>query len=260
MLAPTSAGRRGAPAAPPRRSRARDAAPPRGCLRRFPGALGPGLQPLGERAGKGCGRLALLRAQIGVAGADGEPIGSRARSGRPDLQAEVEVARHALEDGRLLRVLLPEVGTLGADDVEELQADGGDAAEVPRPHGALQLFSQVAHLDPGAEPVRVHLLDRRHEQVLDAPGLGEGGVLLLVARVALEVLARPELRRVDEDARHDDVALGACPAHERLCPSWGAPIVGMRPTDPTRRGPSAARSPAIVRWVVTRRRRSPRSR
>ena len=56
-------------------------------------------------------------------------------------------------------------------------------------------------------PVRVHLGDRGHEEVVDAPLLGELGVPRLVARVAVEVLERAELRRVDEHARDDDVAL-----------------------------------------------------
>ena len=40
------------------------------------------------------------------------------------------------EHGDLLRVLLAEVGALGPDDVEELEADGRDAAEVPGPDAA----------------------------------------------------------------------------------------------------------------------------
>ena len=51
--------------------------------------------------------------------------------------------------------------------------------------------------------VRVHLLDRRHEQDVDAGLLRDRGVAVEIARVRGEVLVRTELRRVDEQ-RHDD--------------------------------------------------------
>ena len=52
--------------------------------------------------------------------------------------------------------------------------------------------------------------------MVDAPAGGERGVALLVARIAIEILERAELRWVDEDAGHDDVALLACAADQRL--------------------------------------------
>ena len=67
------------------------------------------------------------------------PSASRTVGSDAQLELEVEVADHPADDLDLLRVLLAEVGASRADDVEELQADGRDGAEVAgaerRPRG-----------------------------------------------------------------------------------------------------------------------------
>ena len=50
-----------------------------------------------------------------------------------DLDAEVEIAHHAADDGELLEVLLAEHGDVRLDGVEQLGDHRGDAAEVARP-------------------------------------------------------------------------------------------------------------------------------
>ena len=55
----------------------------------------------------------------------------------------------------------------------------------------------------------VDLLDARREQDVGAGRRGQLGVALLAARVALEVGALVELRRVDEQRHHHPVALRA---------------------------------------------------
>ena len=119
------------------------------------------------------------------------------------------------DDLGLLRVLLAEVRAVGPDDGEELEADGRDAAEVPGPRLALEAARHLLDLDPGLEARRVHLLGRRHEDEIDAGLLERAQVARLVARVAVEILAGPELRRVHEDADDDDVALGPRGVDER---------------------------------------------
>ena len=74
--------------------------------------------------------LALRGVEIGVAGAHRQAVGLADDRQHLDPHREVEVADHAPDHGRLLGVLLAEVGDVGPDGVEELGDDGGDAAEV----------------------------------------------------------------------------------------------------------------------------------
>jgi hypothetical protein len=60
---------------------------------------------------------------------------------------------------------------LRTNDVEQLQADGRDAAEVAWSRGALA--TRVADLDPRVETLRIHLLGRRCEHEVDAGFLRE---------------------------------------------------------------------------------------
>ena len=78
------------------------------------------------------GALALARVEVGVARAHRQAVGLAHGRQHLDPHREVEVADHAPDHRRLLGVLLAEVGDVGADRVEELGDDGGDAAEVAR--------------------------------------------------------------------------------------------------------------------------------
>ena len=80
---------------------------------------------------------------------------------------------------------------------------------------AAEDLGQPLDLDRGREPLGIDLLDGGRVDEVDAGLAGEGEVAGLVARVAVEVLAGPELGRVDEQAHDDDVALGAGGAQER---------------------------------------------
>ena len=137
------------------------------------------------------------------------PSWSRAVSTTLISTGDVEVADELLHDSDLLRVLLAEPRDLRADEVEQLQADGRDAAEVAGPVRALEPVRRARRLDPRREPVRVHLGGGRREDDVDAVLGGERGVAVEVARVRAEVGALGELRRVDEDARDQHVALGS---------------------------------------------------
>ena len=122
----------------------------------------------------------------------------------------------------------------------------------PRASGiAVEHVGQAARdLDRGGEALRVDLVGLRGVDEVDALGLGELGVAGLVARIAVEVLARAELGRVDEQAHDDDVAArDAASRSSDRWPSWREPIVGTRPiVPPSRRaGRGASRSSALVR-------------
>ena len=53
------------------------------------------------------------------------------QSGYPEAGiAQVEISRQTPDNHPLLKVLLPEYGDIGLDDIEELQDDGRDAVEM----------------------------------------------------------------------------------------------------------------------------------
>jgi hypothetical protein len=79
---------------------------------------------------------------------------------------------------------------------------------------ALEDASELLDLDPGLEAGRVHLLEGRREEDVDAVLLREARVAVLVPRITGEVLAGDELGGVDEQARNDLVVLLACGAEE----------------------------------------------
>ncbi len=107
----------------------------------------------------------------------------------------------------LLDVLLPEDRHVGLHDVEELGHDREDAGEVPRTHRAFPPRGERARRHRHVTSAGVHLVHRRHEEEIHAARLGLRRVAGNVARIAIEVLPRSELERIDEDAHHH--ALGA---------------------------------------------------
>jgi hypothetical protein len=135
-----------------------------------------------------------------------------------DLDVEVQVPHQPTHDRELLIVLLAEHREVGLRREEEPGDDRRDAAEVAGPVAATQLLGQALDLDPGAVPRRVDLLGRRGEDDVTAGAPELRDVALEVAGVAVEVLVRPELRRVHEDA--DDHSIGGDPRlpHEREVP------------------------------------------
>src|SRR4029078_6220893 len=80
----------------------------------------------------------LLRREVDVAAAHGQSIGLTDGRAGPNLDAQVQVARHLPDDRELLRVFLPEVGPIRLEYPEELHDHRRHAAEVPRPPGPLQ--------------------------------------------------------------------------------------------------------------------------
>src|SRR5204862_300479 len=80
-----------------------------------------------------------------------------------------------LHDRRLLRVLLAEIRPVGADDVEQLQADRRDAAEVAGAELPFERVAEALWLDPRLEPRRVEPLHGRREQDVDARPLSASG-------------------------------------------------------------------------------------
>ena len=132
--------------------------------------------------------------------------------------ASFEVAHELADDRGLLRVLLAEVRALRADDVEENEADGCDAAEVAGTCVALEPAGDVFDLDPGLEARRIDLVDVGREHDVHAGGLRELEVALLVARIRVEIGLLVELARVDEQGDDDDLVLRARRTDQREMP------------------------------------------
>ena len=98
----------------------------------------PGLLRRAERAVERRRGAALFGRQVGVATAHGQAVCLAHGGAHHDLQIEVEVERHRLQDTRLLGILLPKIGARGPGQVEQLGDHGGDAAKMARPAGAFQ--------------------------------------------------------------------------------------------------------------------------
>jgi hypothetical protein len=162
-----------------------------------------------RRAGEECAVevrrcRALLRREVDVARAHGEPVRLAQCGDAGDLHRQVEVAHEAAHDGELLRVLLAEEEHVRLHHAEQLGDDDGDPVKVARARGALEaLGERAADVDAGGETSRVHLVGGWGEHDRDAGLLEEAQVAGLVARVGVEVLAAPELGRVHEDGRGD---------------------------------------------------------
>ncbi len=162
------------------------------------------------------------------------PSGSRTVGQATTSVGQREVTRHLADDHHLLRVLLPEVGVLGADEGEEDGHDRGHAVEVAGPGGALQWRGNGPDADQRIETRRVDLLDRWRPDEVRA-GLDAGlQVASLVAWVALVVGRLVELAWVDEDRDHGRRIVRARPGHERTV-AVVQPAHGRHQTDGPRR-------------------------
>ena len=101
----------------------------------------------GEGAWQGEGACPLIARETCVAGREREPVGVANRRERHEIELEVQVGDHPSQHRDLLRVLLAEVHDVGADDREELEADGRDPAEVAVPVLALEDRTELGHVD-----------------------------------------------------------------------------------------------------------------
>ena len=113
------------------------------------------------------GGAALGGIQVDVAGAHGEAVGFADDGAGDDFDAQVQVPHHRLDDAQLLRVLSPEIGARGRRRVEQLEHNGGDAAEVAGAGGAFQAGGDALDVDVGDVARRIHVngcrqVDRIH--------------------------------------------------------------------------------------------------
>ncbi len=180
------------------------------------------------RAARAPGRAP--RGEVDVAAAHRQPVGVADGRADDDLGPGVEVRGEAADDGALLGVLLAEVGAVGAGGDEQLRHHQRDALEVA---GAQRAFEGRADRPCRPPPrwrsrSRTSLAGSGTKAALDALARrASRGRRRRVLRVAGEVVAGVELRRVDEDADHHPVALLAgaggpgCDGRRGVLPSSG---------------------------------------
>jgi len=87
---------------------------------------------------------------------------------------------------------------------------------VARTLGSLEDRAHRSNVNRGRGSGWVDIFDARQEDKVYAGSLEHRQVSLFIARVALEILARSELGRVDEDRRDDRNAARSCRTHQRL--------------------------------------------
>src|SRR5690625_7205830 len=88
--------------------------------------------------------MAISGAKVLVAAGFGKPIRTTNNGHRADINAQVQIVDHALNDCQLLGVLLPEVGAVRPDEAKQLCRHGCDTIKVPGEAGALQLCAPLA--------------------------------------------------------------------------------------------------------------------
>ena len=180
------------------------------------GGLLGGVEPVGggglgraQGAAERGRRTSLLAVEVPVAARQREAVGLADGLAAEHLHAEAQVRAHPPDEGQLLVVLLAEHRHVGPHQPEQLGHHREHAGEVAGPRGALEDRGQRAGVDGDLRrTARVDLVDRRREEDVDALGLAERQVLVERARVAVEVLAGPELQRVHEQ-RHDQRGVAA---------------------------------------------------
>ena len=146
------------------------------------------------------------RGQVAVPARGGQPVGVAHGRHRLDHHVQVQVGDHPADQGELLRVLLAEHRDGRAGQVQQLEHHGQHAAEEPGAELALEPLPGRARVDGHLRRAAgVHLGRRgREDQVRPLAG-ADGQVLVQGPGVAVEILVRPELERVDED-RDDHAA------------------------------------------------------
>jgi len=107
---------------------------------RAPLSDGVGVRRKTQSSAQGRCRLALFRAQVGIARAQGQSVRLPHGGADANLDRKIQVVHETLHHGHLLRVLLPEIRSVGLDRGEELGDHRRHAIEVTRAGGALERF------------------------------------------------------------------------------------------------------------------------
>jgi len=169
-----------------------------------------------ERARDAERPIPFSRRKIDVPAAQREAVLLAHRRRDLDADRKIQVEHHAPDQRGLLEILLPEHRDIGLKHAEQLRDHGQHPAEVARPGCSTQhAGALLRHHRDVRLATRVHFRGRRRKKQVHSCRFGELGIALQAARVAVQVLRRPELQRVDEDRHRDPVGHLPCPLHQR---------------------------------------------
>ena len=162
-----------------------------------------------SRASRGRLRPTLVGVQVDVSAADGQAVGLTDSWDADHIRSKSRSRAIRSDDDELLGVLLPEVGPVRLDDMEQLGHDGRHADEMSGPRGPFVEVGDGAGVDLGLGTRPVHLLRSGSEDQTDTGGFEHAEVAVEVTGVGGEVLAGAELGRIDEDGGGYYVILGS---------------------------------------------------
>ena len=149
-----------------------------------------------------------------VAAGFGKAIRATNNGHRADINAQVQIVDHALNDCQLLGVLLPEVGAVRPDEAKQLCHHGGDPIKVPGAAGAFQLCAHLARAYPYFRcALWIHLLYIGCEDDVHAGRFQKLRIGLECPRVVAVIIAVSKvgkLQWVYKNTRHNQVVLGSC--------------------------------------------------
>ena len=154
--------------------------------------------PRGARRSRG-GLRARARAEERVARGSSPGRRPRARSGRRRSRRRTQVATMRRITAQLLVVLLAEERDVRPHGVKQLRHHGRDAAEVPGRLRPQRPARESLDRDPGATPSGYISSTDGAKSTSTPASRRLSRSRVEVARIAREVLGRPELRRVHED-------------------------------------------------------------
>ena len=138
-------------------------------------------------------------------------IGWTTRSISSRLRSRIILAH----DGDLLGVLLTEDEPVGLHHQDQLGDDRRDPGEVRGAHRALEPAGGAVDADRRRKALRVHLAAAGANTAPAPASSGKRDVGRLLARIAVQVLVRTELCRVDEHADDHVLAARGARAHQR---------------------------------------------
>jgi hypothetical protein len=109
---------------------------------------------------------------------------------------------------------LPKERDLRLDDIEQLEDDGGDAAEMTGAEFAIENILDSRRLDDVFLRLRVKIGFGRCKQHIDAGGSQLVAIGLEGARIFVEILVRAELQAIDENAERPPCRRGPGLLHQ----------------------------------------------
>src|SRR6266851_4373802 len=138
---------------------------------------------LNERAVEYWRGLALLRIEIGIAGAHRQPVRLTQGGTGHDLHRNIQVANHAPDNHSLGRVFLSEEREVGLYDVEELRNHSGYAAKMFRTRAPAKFTAELLDRNVGDRARRIHFFQAWRKQKIHALFFQQFAIAIKITRI-----------------------------------------------------------------------------